>query len=176
MCRWHIGSRFFASDSLDLLLLNPEKQWPRPPGASDQARDLGETSVARALVLVPVAFDTHQVNPVAPLANQSCSGAHAWSTSDGGILSFFKCATEIEKALLPFPTNCATVRTGMASRMPNIATRTGSRTAAPPNPVTAARVKANNAVNARTTHRSICGTTDSLRFSEYLAGVGRSSR
>jgi hypothetical protein len=56
------------------LAFDSEKQWPGPPRAGNQAGNLRETLVAGAVVLVPVGFDTHQVNPIAPLANQSCSG------------------------------------------------------------------------------------------------------
>lgn len=82
------------------LAFDSEKQRPGPPRAGNQAGNLRETLVAGALVLAPVGFDIHQVNPIAPLANQSCSGTDARRASEGGIISFFECATEIKKSLL----------------------------------------------------------------------------
>src|ERR1017187_114976 len=88
-CRWHNAAWFFDPNSLNLLrfivcrfVLDSEKQWSGPPSAGDEAGDFGETLVAGALVLVPFDFDIHQMNPIAPLTNQSCSGADAGSASD----------------------------------------------------------------------------------------------
>jgi len=80
------------------LAFDSEKQWSGPPSAGDEAGDFGETLVAGALVLVPFDFDIHQMNPIAPLTNQSCSGADAGSASDCVITSFFECQTELMKS------------------------------------------------------------------------------
>jgi hypothetical protein len=60
-----------------------------------------------------------------------------------------KCSSlRLNHTRLPLPINWATVRMGIASRTPKNATRTGSSTAAPPNPEMAARVAAANATAA----------------------------
>src|SRR5215469_16955374 len=70
---------------------------------------------------------------------------------------------------LPFPTSWATVRIGTASRIPKMDTRTGSRTAAPPNPVTAAKVAAIREISRSAKNCERSGTVfghDESRFSD----------
>jgi hypothetical protein len=56
----------------------------------------------------------------------------------------------------------ATVRIGIASRTPNTNTSIGNRTAAPPNPVTAASIAATKATAARTRRRTGSGIRANL--------------
>lgn len=63
----------------------------------------------------------------------------------------------LNQTRLPFPKSCAMVRIGTADRIPKNAISTGSSKAAPPNPVTAAKVEAINDTKSRIGHVRMWG-------------------
>src|SRR6185436_15321490 len=77
-------------------------------------------------------------NGTAPSANHPTTGSSS--------------SRRLNHTRLPLPTSCATVRIGIASRTPNIATSAGNSTAAPPNPATAASVLARSAAPPSSSH------------------------